>query len=90
MLAAGQAAQVWAILGPMWHWPYFAEQFPAIPCPAVKPQSGWFKWAVCAFVLLFLCSRAEFSSLSLSGVSPSCAGATQCGGEVLEGKLQAA
>lgn len=35
MLAAGQAAQVWAILGPMWHWPYFAEQLPAIPCPAV-------------------------------------------------------
>lgn len=39
---------------------------------------------------VFLCSGAEFGSLSLSGVSPSYACAAQCRGEVFEEKLWAA
>lgn len=36
MLVAGQAAQAWAILGPVWHCPYFAEQtVSALPCATV-------------------------------------------------------
>ena len=91
------------ILGPLWHWPYFAEQklFPVIPYTIVTTYgnlrlTSLNRMSVHSSSLaassraLFPCSRAEFGSLSLSGVSPSCACATQYRGEVFEEKLWAA
>lgn len=90
-------------MGPLWHWPYFAEQkpFPVIPYTIVitygnlritslKKVSVHLSSSAASSRAVFLCSRAEFGSLSLPGVSPSCTCTAQCGGEVSEEKLWAA
>lgn len=90
-------------MGPLWHWPYFAEEklFPVIPYTVVITYGNlrvtgltrvpvhWSSSAAGGRAVL-LCGGAEFGSPSLSGVPPSCVCAAQCRGEVFEEKLWAA